>query len=70
VLNDDEYYDVTIEVGDDPYVKIFRAHIVILYYRSPHLRRILSTNKKKNDGNLMHIKLPNILPKIFHIILR
>src|SRR5438046_4876918 len=54
ILNDEEYYDVTIEVGHDPYIKIFRAHMVILYYRSPYLRRILSTNKKKNDGTLAH----------------
>ena len=70
ILNDEEYYDVTIEVGNDPYVKIFRAHMVILNYRSSYLRRSLSTNKKKNDGTLTHIKLPNILPEIFQIILR
>ena len=70
VLNDEEYYDITIEVGDDPYVKIFRAHMLILNYRSPYLKRILSINKKKNDGTLVHIKLPNILPEIFQIILR
>ena len=69
ILNDEEYYDVTIEVGNDPYVKIFRSHVVILCYRSPYLRRILSTNKKKNDGTLTHIKLPNISPEIFQIIL-
>ena len=68
-LNDEEYCDLTIEVGNDPYVKIFRAHMVILYYRSPYLRRVLSTIKKKNDGTLIHIKLPNILPEIFQIIL-
>ena len=28
------------------------------------------TNKKENDGTLIHIKLPNILPEIFQIILR
>src|ERR1051325_4285111 len=70
ILDDEEYYDITIEVGNDPYVKIFRAHMVILKYRSPYLRRILSTNKKKNDGTLAHIKLPNILPENFHVILR
>jgi hypothetical protein len=70
ILDDDEYYDITIEVGNDPYVKIFRAHMVILNYRSPYLRKILSTSKKKNDGTLSHITLPNILPKIFHVILR
>ena len=37
ILNDDEYYDITIEVGNDPYVKIFRSHglfytIVLLIY--------------------------------------
>ena len=60
ILEDDEYCDIIID-------KIFR--MVILNYRSPYLRRILSTNKKKNDGTLVHIKLPNILPEIFHIIL-
>ncbi|CAB4426083.1 unnamed protein product [Rhizophagus irregularis] len=70
ILNDEEYYDITIEVGSDPYVKVFRAHMAILNYRSPYLRRVLSTNKKKNDGTLAHIKLPNILPEIFQIVLR
>ncbi|GES76346.1 carbohydrate-binding module family 13 protein [Rhizophagus clarus] len=42
ILNDEEYYDVTIEVGNDPY----------------------------NDGTLSPIKLPNISPEIFQIILR
>jgi hypothetical protein len=71
ILNDEEYYDITIEVGNDPYIKIFRAHMAILTYRSPYLQRILSSiDKKNNDGNLAHIKLPNILPEIFQIILR
>ncbi|RIA94269.1 hypothetical protein C1645_818259 [Glomus cerebriforme] len=70
ILDDDEYYDVTIEVGNDPYVKVFRAHMIILNYRSPYLRRILSTNKKKSDGTLIKIKLSNILPEIFQIVLR
>ena len=70
ILDSDEYYDIQVEVGKDPNVKVFRAHMVILYYRSPYLRRMLSTNKKKNDGTLTHIKLPNILPEAFQIILR
>ncbi|POG70815.1 hypothetical protein GLOIN_2v1612190, partial [Rhizophagus irregularis DAOM 181602=DAOM 197198] len=59
----------TIEVGKDPNVKIFRAHMIILCHRSPFLRRTLTSNKKNNDV-LAHIKLPNILPKTFQIILR
>uniref|UniRef100_U9UJW5 Kelch-like protein 17 n=1 Tax=Rhizophagus irregularis (strain DAOM 181602 / DAOM 197198 / MUCL 43194) TaxID=747089 RepID=U9UJW5_RHIID len=42
----------------------------ILNYRSPYLRKIISTNKKKSDGTLAHIKLQSILPEIFQIILR
>ena len=35
ILKDDEYYDTTIEVGKDPNVKIFRAHIscvIVLHF--------------------------------------
>ncbi|GBB91082.1 hypothetical protein RclHR1_01820014 [Rhizophagus clarus] len=67
ILDDHEYYDVTIEVGSDPTVKIFRTHKVILCYRSPYLRRILSTNN--STETLLHIKLSNISPEIFQIIL-
>ena len=70
LLEDDEYYDTTIEVGEDPNVKIFRAHMNILCYRSPYLRRTLASNKKNNDGSLTHIKLQNISPEIFQIILK
>ena len=70
ILKDDEYYDITIEVGEDPNVKIFRAHMIILCHRSPYLRRILVSNKRNNDNVLSHIKLPNILPEIFQSILK
>ncbi len=70
LLKDDEYYDVTIEVGKDPDVKIFRAHMNILCYRSPYLRRALSTNKSDGDNRLAHLKFPNVSPDIFEIILR
>jgi len=70
LLDDDEYYDVTIEVGEDPNVKIFRAHMNILCYRSPYLRRNLASNKRNNNDVLTHLKLPNISPEIFQIILK
>ena len=70
LLEDDEYHDITIEVGEDHNVKSFRAHINILCYRSPYLRRVLASNKKNNDGALAHIKLSNISPEIFQIVLK
>ncbi|GES83767.1 carbohydrate-binding module family 13 protein [Rhizophagus clarus] len=69
-LNDDEYYDIAIEVGNDPDIKTFRAHMVILSCRSPYLRRILLANKNQCTDDTVHIKLPNILPEIFQLILR
>jgi hypothetical protein len=68
LLEDDEYYDITIEVGEDPNVKIFHAHMNILCYRSTYLKRKLASNKK-NDV-LVHFKLPNITPETFQIILK
>ena len=70
ILDDNEYYDIKIEVGEDPNIKTFRAHTIILCYRSPYLRRTLVSNKKYNDDNLSHLKLPNILPETFQIILK
>ncbi|PKK59634.1 POZ domain-containing protein [Rhizophagus irregularis] len=70
ILKDDEYYDITIEVGEDPNVKIFRAHMIILCYRSPFLRRTLASNKKNDSRVYAHIKLSNISPETFQIILK
>jgi hypothetical protein len=70
ILNDEEYHDIIIEVGNNPCVKTFYAHRVILNHRSPYLKKLLSTIKKKNDGTLINIRLSNILPEIFQIILR
>ncbi|GBB87265.1 hypothetical protein RclHR1_01370024 [Rhizophagus clarus] len=70
ILEDNEYHDVIIEVGEDPNVIIFRAHMIILCYRSSFLRRILTSEKKNDNDALVHIKLSNISPNIFKFILR
>ncbi|POG69228.1 hypothetical protein GLOIN_2v1877698 [Rhizophagus irregularis DAOM 181602=DAOM 197198] len=70
LLDGDIYSDVTIEVGEDPNVKIFRVHMNIMCCRSPYLRRILTSNKKDSDNVLSNIKLPNISAEIFQIILK
>jgi hypothetical protein len=67
ILDDNEFYDITIEVGRDSHVKIFRAHMAILCYRAPILRRTL---KKNNAGALTHARLPDISPDTFQVILR
>ena len=67
ILNDEEYCDIIIEVGNDPYVKVFRAHMVILNYRSFYLRRILSTLIHPiinfiNENNFLSIFKPAQFP--------
>ncbi|POG74271.1 hypothetical protein GLOIN_2v1771484 [Rhizophagus irregularis DAOM 181602=DAOM 197198] len=68
IYDDDEYYDITVEVGNDLNVRIFRAHMVILKYHSSYLQRIRPI--KKLIRTLTSIKLPNILPETFQIVLR
>ncbi|PKY35710.1 hypothetical protein RhiirB3_456943 [Rhizophagus irregularis] len=58
----DEYYDITIEVGEDPNVKILRAHMSILCCLSPYLQRTLTSNKRNKDND--------ISPEVFIIILK
>jgi len=70
LLDDNEFYDVTIEVGEGSNVKTFRAHMNILCYRSPYLKRDLILNKRNKNEALAHLKFPKISPEIFKIILR
>ncbi len=70
ILKVDEYYDIIIEVGQDPEVKTFWAHMVILNCHSAYFHRNLSTDKKNSDGILAHMKLPNISPDTFQILLK
>ncbi|RIA87520.1 hypothetical protein C1645_740076 [Glomus cerebriforme] len=65
-LDDDKYYDITIDVGNNPYTQIFCARMVIFSIFAEKVCLPI----KKNDETLVHIKLPNILPKIFQAILR
>ncbi|CAB4403739.1 unnamed protein product [Rhizophagus irregularis] len=68
ILENNELFDITIEVGNDS--KTFHAHMIILICRSPYLRRLISTNVNVNKNKNERIKLPNILPETFQMILR
>ena len=57
ILKDNEYYDVTIEVGENPNVKIFRAHMIILCYRSGiHVFNLLQSFM--NQTNYLSLLIP------------
>lgn len=45
MLNDEGSYDITIEVGNGPYIKYYvPIWLIILLYRSPYLQYVSTSN--------------------------
>ncbi|RIB22557.1 hypothetical protein C2G38_2140165 [Gigaspora rosea] len=61
-------YNVVIEVGKQPNIKLYKAHSAILYQRSLYFRQKLTNVAKKN--NVIEIKIPNLSVQTFDIIIR
>ncbi|PKK57234.1 POZ domain-containing protein, partial [Rhizophagus irregularis] len=63
-------YNVIIHTGKEPNFKEFHAHSCILRCRSEYFNKTFSTeNIEKKDGKYI-IKLPNISPQVFDVILK
>lgn len=63
-------HDLIVNVGEEPLVKSFKAHKVILGAQSPYFRRALSNEwAKQEDGKIVFNK-PNVSPPIFDVILK
>ncbi|KAG9288952.1 hypothetical protein G9A89_019574 [Geosiphon pyriformis] len=70
ILEQNNVHDVIILVGQEPNVKKYKAHSLILCARSRYFRIGLSADwAKKKDGIFM-FKKPNMLPEVFEIILK
>ncbi|RIB07250.1 hypothetical protein C2G38_445831 [Gigaspora rosea] len=69
LLNDDEDFNVIINVGDSPYIKSFQAHSAILRYRSLYFHDKLA-NVIKDNNDTKTINLKNILTEHFEVILK
>ena len=70
VLNESDYYDVEIKIGNGDDVKIFKAHSLILKARSLYFRAALSDNwVKRSDNGIILFEKENFSPKIFEVIL-
>ncbi|RIB22552.1 hypothetical protein C2G38_2173713 [Gigaspora rosea] len=61
-------YNVVIEVGKQPNIKLYKAHSAILYQRSLYFRQKLTNATKKN--NVIEFKIPNLSVQTFDIIIR
>ena len=62
-------YDVTFEIGQQPNVKKFQAHSVILRAVSPYFKAALSKRWTNETQGGLVFKKPNIEPAVFAIIL-
>jgi hypothetical protein len=63
-------YDVIFEVGEEPNIKVFRAHSVILRAVSPYFKVALSKRWTGESQDRLVFKKPNIDPNVFSIILK
>ncbi|RIB01359.1 hypothetical protein C2G38_2256230 [Gigaspora rosea] len=68
-FKDSSEYNVKIIVGTEPNVKEFKAHSIILQERSEYFQAALSIRWAREQDGFFIVKKPNILPKIFEIIL-
>ena len=70
VLNESDYYDVEIKIGNGDDVKIFKAHSHILKARSLYFRVALSDNwVERSENGIILFEKENLSSKIFEIIL-
>ena len=72
LLNESNFYDVEIRVGEDENVGTFKAHSIILKVRSSYFKAALSDNwikKSEDNDNIILFEKENISPKIFEVLL-
>ncbi|RHZ73537.1 hypothetical protein Glove_230g211 [Diversispora epigaea] len=70
ILNDNEEYNVIIEVGNELDKKTFTAHSVILRYRSSYFNKELKNTVPDINNIIKTITIQNISAEVFEIILK
>ncbi|RIB30295.1 hypothetical protein C2G38_2153070 [Gigaspora rosea] len=62
-------FDVKIKVGENPNIKEFKAHSIILSARSDYFKAALSSRWARKINGIIIFKKPNISPPVFEILL-
>ncbi|EXX57868.1 hypothetical protein GLOIN_2v1487826 [Rhizophagus irregularis DAOM 181602=DAOM 197198] len=70
LLNDSNYLNVTIHVGENENAEEFKAHSIILCARSDYFKCAFSNEWVTMNNNMITFNKPNIAPKIFEMILK
>lgn len=63
-------YDVILHVGEEQDYKKFYAHSATLKVKSKYFESALSSRWINKEDNYYILRIPNISPKVFEIILR
>ncbi|KAG9295525.1 hypothetical protein G9A89_000176 [Geosiphon pyriformis] len=69
-LQNSNHHDVEIEIGEQPTIKIFKAHSIILAARCPYFSAALSKFWVKRESKIITMTKPNIKPEIFEEIIK
>ena len=72
LLNESDFCDVKIRVGEGKDIRTFKAHSTILKARSSYFKVALSSNwirKSEDNDNVILFEKENIPPNIFEVLL-
>jgi hypothetical protein len=70
LLDSAEFFDTEIIVGEEPNVKTFKAHSLILKTRSSYFRTAFSNNWIRTENNIITLHKPNISVEVFDIVIK
>ncbi|RHZ85345.1 hypothetical protein Glove_66g67 [Diversispora epigaea] len=70
LLENPEDYNVKIIVGEEPNVKEFKAHSLILTNRSTYFKNALSSRWARVENGITIFYKPNISPLVFEVLLK
>ncbi|KAF0546344.1 btb/poz domain-containing protein 19-like [Gigaspora margarita] len=69
LLNNSDEYNVVIEVGQAPNIRVFKVHSIILSSRCLYFKDKLSATTY-NDKNVKVIKQNNVSIEVFEVIIK
>ncbi|CAG8661617.1 947_t:CDS:2 [Cetraspora pellucida] len=69
LLESSQDFDTKITVGEEPNIKEFKAHSIILTTRSAYFKTALSSQWVKKENGIIIFNKPNISPSVFEILI-
>ncbi len=63
-------YNIKIKVGEEPNVKEFRAHSIILCARSTNFYKAFSKHSVRYEDGIIIFTNPNVSPLVFEVLIK